>query len=78
MWPCVPQALGNYELAGGRPTYAQLDALIVKARQAKMDIFDVARQASSLAIEASEFIPSSVEKRLRSPSSFLFIHQLYD
>lgn len=45
--------MGNYELAGGRPTYAQLDALIVKARQAKLDIFDVARQASSLAIEAS-------------------------
>ena len=47
------QAIGQFELSGGRPTYQQLDALIVKARQAKLDIFDVARAASSLAFEVS-------------------------
>ena len=47
--------MGKYELGGGRPTYQQLDALIVEARQAKLNIFDVARKASSLAIEVIYF-----------------------
>ncbi|KAG1655004.1 hypothetical protein FOA52_008824 [Chlamydomonas sp. UWO 241] len=50
----VSQALGAFPVSGGRPTYNQLDALIRQARKAKLDIFDVARQASSLAIERGD------------------------
>jgi len=50
----VSQAVGAFPLSGGKPTYNALDALIVAARQAKLEIFDVARKASSLAIERGD------------------------
>jgi hypothetical protein len=47
----ISQAIGAFEASAGRPTYNQLDELITKGRKAGMEIFGVARKASTLAIE---------------------------
>ncbi|KAI8462739.1 MAG: hypothetical protein J3K34DRAFT_446931 [Monoraphidium minutum] len=46
----VSQAIGGFE---SKPTYKELEALINKARTAKLEIFEVAKAASSLDLEAA-------------------------
>lgn len=45
------QAIGGFD---GKPTYKQLEDLIAKARAAKVQIFDVAKAASSLDLEPGQ------------------------
>jgi hypothetical protein len=43
------QAIGSFK---EKPTYKQLEAIIQSAREAKLEIFQIARKASSLDREA--------------------------
>lgn len=45
------QALGTFDASGGKPSYQALDKLITAGREAKLEIFDVARAASRLELE---------------------------
>lgn len=52
------QAIGGFD---GRPSYKELEALINKARAAKLEIFEVAKAASSLDLEAARARGQSVD-----------------
>jgi hypothetical protein len=47
--PLYPQAIGSFD---SKPTYKQLEGIINSAREAKLEIFSIARKASSLDREA--------------------------
>ncbi len=49
----MPQSIGSFPSEGPlrRPSYQQLESLVDQARKAKLEIFQVARSASSLDLE---------------------------
>lgn len=51
--PVVSQAIGGFT---ERPNYKQLEQLIESARQAKLEIFVLAKKASSLDREAVSYL----------------------
>lgn len=60
------QAIGGFD---AKPSYRELEQLIAKAREAKLEIFEVARAASSLDLEAARGRSPSLSSEDSSPDA---------